>query len=153
MKLSIKTEKFPTALTSISQILQRPKSVWILNMKKAVKRWTKTSVTKIFSFETVLKKDVLNLITELPRNKATVSNDIPVLVLKESISAYNKKLTNVFRNCARKATGFKSLRMNCFEINQVTSKCQIDFLDKTCKKRYKTETNNITIEFYMFELV
>ena len=25
---------------------------------------------------------------------------------------------------ARKATGFKSLRVNCLEINQVTSKCQ-----------------------------
>ena len=24
----------------------------------------------------------------------------------------------------RKATGFKSLRVNCWEINQVTSKCQ-----------------------------
>ena len=25
---------------------------------------------------------------------------------------------------ARKATGFKSLRVNCLEINQLTSKCQ-----------------------------
>ena len=27
----------------------------------------------------------------------------------------------------RKATGFKSLQLNCWEINQITPKCQIDF--------------------------
>ena len=53
----------------------------------------------MFSFETVFKKDVLNLIKELPGNKATVSNDISVSELKESISVYYKKLTNIFNNC------------------------------------------------------
>ena len=33
----------------------------------------------------------------------------------------------------RKATGFKSLRVNCWEINKVTSKCQMDFLDELAK--------------------
>ena len=51
-----------------------------------------------FSFETVSKKNVLNLIKELSRNQATVSNDIPVSVLKESISAY------IFNNCVRRGT-------------------------------------------------
>ena len=37
----------------------------------------------------------------------------------------------------RKDTGLESLRVNCWEIDQVTSKCQRDFLDKTCK--LKTE--------------
>ena len=37
----------------------------------------------------------------------------------------------------RKATGFKCLRVNYCEINQVTSKCQVDFLNKTRKKRTK----------------
>ena len=39
----------------------------------------------------------------------------------------------------REANGFKSLRINYWEINQVISKCQMDFLDKTFKKRSKTE--------------
>ena len=34
----------------------------------------------------------------------------------------------------RKATGFKSLRLNFWEINQATSKCQIDFWGKLAKK-------------------
>ena len=58
-------------------------------------------VKKIFSFETISKKDILNLIKELPGKKATVSNAIPVLVLKESISAYYGKLTDIFNNCNR----------------------------------------------------
>ena len=48
------------------------------------------------------------------------------------------------------ATGFKSLHVNCFEINQLTSKYQIDFLDKTWI--LETEKVNITIEFCIFEL-
>ena len=41
-----------------------------------------------FSFGTISKKDVLDLIKQLPGNKFTVSNDIPVSVLKESVSAH-----------------------------------------------------------------
>lgn len=33
----------------------------------------------------------------------------------------------------RKVTGFVSLRANCWERNQETSKCQIGFSGKTCK--------------------
>ena len=31
------------------------------------------------------------------------------------------------------------MQVNCWEINQVTSKCQIDFLNKTSKKGSTTE--------------
>ena len=41
---------------------------------------------------------------ELPVNKATVSNDIPVSVLKESISFYYEKLTDIFNDCIRSST-------------------------------------------------
>ena len=41
-----------------------------------------------FSIETVSKKDVLNLIKEPSGNKSTVSNDIPVSVLKESVAVF-----------------------------------------------------------------
>ena len=46
-------------------------------------------MTKSFFLGTVSKKDVLNLIIELPGNKATVSNDISVSVVKEAISTYH----------------------------------------------------------------
>ena len=41
---------------------------------------------------------------QLPGNKATVSNNIPVSVLKESVSAYYEKLTDIFDNCIRSST-------------------------------------------------
>ena len=50
----------------------------------------------------------------------------------------------------RKATGFKSLRVNCWEINQVTSKCQQISEIKLVEKGVKVST---TIEFYIFEIV
>ena len=56
------------------------------------------------SFEFIPKKDVLNLIKQLPENKATVSNDIPVSVLKESASAYFEKLIDFFSNWIRSRT-------------------------------------------------
>ena len=60
---------------------------------------------KNFSFETVFKKDVLDLIWEVPGNKATVSYDILVSVLKESVSAYYEKLPDIFEiNCVRSGT-------------------------------------------------
>ena len=37
------------------------------------------------------------------------------------------------------------------QINQVTSKCQMDFLDKTC--RSETEKMKLSIEFCIYELV
>ena len=37
----------------------------------------------------------------------------------------------------RKATGFKSLCVNCWEINQATLKYQMYFFNKTCRKGLK----------------
>ena len=53
----------------------------------------------------------------------------------------------------RKATGFQSLLVNCWEINKVTLKWQIDFLEKTSEEKSKTEKVNVTIGFYIFEKV
>ena len=46
---------------------------------------------------------------------------------------------NVFYFKTRKATDFKLVRVNCCEINQLTSKYQMDFSGKTCKNRSRTE--------------
>ena len=63
--------------------------------EKSCKKIKENFGNETFSFETISKKDVLNLIKQLPGNKATVSNDIPVSVLKESVSAYYEKLTDI----------------------------------------------------------
>ena len=43
-------------------------------------------------------------------------------------------LLHLFLIKTRKATGFKSLRLKYWEINQATPKCQIDFWTKLAKK-------------------
>ena len=55
-------------------------------------------------------------------------------------------------DATRKSTGLKSLRVNCWEINHVTSNYQMDILDKTCKIRYKTEKVNIPSSWYQISL-
>ena len=72
--------------------------------------------------------------------------------LQELIFGLSDQKTSL-NNKTRKTSGFKSLRVNSWEINHVTSKCQLDFLDKTCKIRSKTGKVNTTIEFYIFEIV
>ena len=44
------------------------------------------------------------MIKELPGNKSTVSNDIPVWVLKEFVSACYEKLTDAFNNFIKSGT-------------------------------------------------
>ena len=85
---------------------------------------------KTFSFETIYKKDVLDLIKQLPGNKATVSNDIPVSVLKESVSAYYEKLTDIFNNCIRSDTFLEILKKS--EVTPVFKKD-----DSTSKTDYR----------------
>ena len=61
-------------------------------------------VNENFSFETISKKHVLDLMKQLPGNKATVSKDVPVSVLKEFVSAYYKKLSDILNDCIRSGT-------------------------------------------------
>ena len=86
---------------NISQILwkalicENQQEIKTLKMKKAVKSLKKKFGNKNVSFETVSTKDVLNLIKELPGIKDTVSNDIPVSLLKQYVSTCCKKLTDI----------------------------------------------------------
>ena len=77
------------------------------------------------------------------------------IYLQSTSPAYLEYLKNkkIFLNETKKATVFKSLRINCWEINQVTSKCQTDFFGQNFQKKWsKTEKENVTIKFYIFEI-
>ena len=75
-----------------------------MNQAVSCKKIKENLGNKTFSFETFSRKDVLDLIKQLPGNKTAVSNDIPVSVLKISASAYYEKLTDIFNNCIRRGT-------------------------------------------------
>ena len=65
---------------------------------------------------------------------------------KISENANKLQETNYFINevFSRTTLDFKkSLRVNCWQINQVTSKSQMDLLNKICKQSSKTEKVNV----------
>ena len=101
---------FSEYFTIITKGLNLSESTGNINFenKENCKKINENFGNQNFSFETISKKDVLNLIKELPGNKATVSNDIPVSLLKESISTHYGKLTDVFNNCIK--SGWKYLK-------------------------------------------
>ena len=70
------------------------------------------------------------MIKELPGNKATVSNDIPVSAPKESVCACYEKLTDIFNNCIRSGTFPEILRKS--EVKPVFKKG-----DPTSKNDYR----------------
>ena len=55
----------------------------------------------VFTFSFFSEQEVIDVIHNLPSNKATVSNDIPVKILKESSLKYARILTAIFNNCIR----------------------------------------------------
>ena len=90
-------------MTNVTKGLNLCKSTENINFgnEESCKKIKENFGNEHLSFETLSKKDLLNLIKKLHRNKATLSNDIPVSVLRESISAYYEKLTDSFNNRIR----------------------------------------------------
>ena len=77
-------------------------------------------------FKPVSKKDIIDAIKKLPSNKASISNDIPVSVMKQFANCYCEKLTNILNDCL-KENRFPNL-MKVAEISPVFKK-----LDNTSK--------------------
>ena len=97
---------FNEYFTNIIQGLNLRESTGNINVEneESCKKIKENFGNENFSFETVSKKDILDLIKELPGNKATGSNDMPVSVLKESVFGYYEKLIDIFNNCIRSGT-------------------------------------------------
>ena len=97
---------FSQYFTTITKGLNLRESKGNINFgnEESCKKVKENFGNETFSFGTISKKDVLDLIKQLLGNKFTVSNDIPVSVLKESVSAHQKKLTGIFNNCLRSST-------------------------------------------------
>ena len=51
-----------------------------------------------FSFKPVSKNRIINAVKKLPSNKASISNDIPVSVMKHFANCYCEKLTNILKD-------------------------------------------------------
>ena len=58
----------------------------------------KKSGKENFSFEAFTEDTVANAFKNLPTGKASVSNDIPVFIMKETIDAYCPKLIKIMND-------------------------------------------------------
>ena len=83
-----------------------------------------------FSFKPVSKNDIISLMKKLPSNKASILNDIPVLVMKQFANCYCEKLANILNDCF-KENRFPNL-IKVAEISPVFKK-----LDNTSKDNYR----------------
>ena len=63
--------------------------------------------------------------------KEAISMQIPMSENMDTVNILEDFLKDFLRE--KKATCFKSLRVNCWEINQVTSKCKTGFFSNSCK--------------------
>ena len=81
-------------------------------------------------FKPVSKKHVIDAIKKLPSNKASVSNDIPISLMKQFANCYCEKLTNILNDCL-KENRFPNLR-KVAKISPVFKK-----LDNTSKDNYR----------------
>ena len=81
-------------------------------------------------FKPVSKKGIIDAIKKLPSNKASISNDIPVSVIKQFAYCYCEKPTNILNDCL-KENRFPNL-MKVAEISSVFKK-----LDNTSKDHYR----------------
>ena len=86
---------------------------------------------KSFSCKSITKDDIIEAVKKLPSNKASISNDIPISIIKNFATCYCEKLASIFNVCL-KENKFSNL-MKIAEISPVFKK-----LDNTSKdKAYK----------------
>ena len=83
-----------------------------------------------FSFKSIPKNDIIEAVKKLLPNKASITNDIPISILKNFATCCCEKLASIFNDCL-KENKFPNL-MKIAEISPVFKK-----LDNTSKDNYR----------------
>ena len=84
-----------------------------------------------FSFKSIsTKDDIIEAVNKLPSNEASISNDIPISLIKNFASCYCEKLASIFNDCL-KENKFPNL-IKIAEISPVFKK-----LDNASKDNYR----------------
>ena len=89
-----------------------------------------TYVDESFSLKSISKDDITEAVKKLPSNKASISNDLSISIIKNFAICFCGKLAGVFNDCL-KENKFPNL-MKIAEISPVFKK-----LDKTSKDNYR----------------
>ena len=54
-----------------------------------------------FSFKSLSKHDIIEALIKLRSNKASISNDIPISIIKNFATCYCEKLASIFNDCLK----------------------------------------------------
>ena len=73
-----------------------------------------------FSFKSISKDDIIEAVKKLPSKKASISNDVPISIIKNFATCYCQKLASIFNDCL-KENEFPNL-MKIAEIRPVFKK-------------------------------
>ena len=96
-------------------------------------------VVKVFFInqylKTKLKQNITEAVKKLPSNKASISNDIPISIIKNFATCYCEKLASIFNDCL-KENKFPNL-MKIAEISPVFKKLDNTSKDNACKYSIK----------------
>ena len=87
-------------------------------------------MVKVFLLKSISKEDFIEAVKKLPSNKGSISNDIPISIIKNFTTCYCEKLASIFNDCL-KENKFPNL-MKIAEINPVFKKT-----DNTSKDNYR----------------
>ena len=57
-----------------------------------------------FSFKSISEENIIEAVKKLPSNKASISNDIPISIIKNFATCYCEKLASIFSDCLKKTS-------------------------------------------------
>ena len=87
-----------------------------------------------FSFKSISKGDINEAVKKLPPNKASISNDIPISIIKNFATYYCEKFSSIFNDCLKENKCPNLIKIA--EISPVFKK-----LDNTSKDNYRPISN------------
>ena len=68
----------------------------LLKTKKACRLIRESYGGESFSFKSISKDDITDAVKKLPSDKASISNYIPISIIKNFATCYSEKLASVF---------------------------------------------------------
>ena len=123
-KLNLKEDK-AKSLENINDILNHYK-----NHRSILKIQENNKELDTFNFNTITPDEMRKEINSLATNKASISNDIPASILKDSCDIYIYKLTDICNNCITTNVFPNSLKLA--EVTPIFKKS-----DKSNKENYR----------------
>ena len=85
-------------LTLLKTLIFKRLKIFVCLIIQVYLKYVKTTTPQRFPLD-ITETEVIRAIERLPSNKTTTLNDIPASILKDSVSAYSKVLTNILNKC------------------------------------------------------